>query len=133
MVLEFIFHYGIPIGISRSPSVIHKSMDNAIVLLVLALGEICSWKEGFLGPALHPDQRLSNMGGVPGVAYYVVASDILGTFQGDYSLGYIRACLLAALYAGQLAHPFCSHAWISQAVFSSTVKCLVSFYHVDSC
>ena len=149
-----------------NPPVIHRSMDNAIVLLVLALGEICTWKKEIPGPvrdpprrgslfaqgiisdpAYHnsppfpaqspsdgymghnrrrsipnatpnlttPDQGLRNMDVVPGMAYYAIASDILGNLQGGNDLAHAQACLLAALYTGQLAHPFSSHGWISQA------------------
>ena len=52
---------------------------------------------------------------MPGMAYYAIASDILGNLQGGNDLAHAQACLLAALYTGQLAHPFSSHGWISQA------------------
>lgn len=52
---------------------------------------------------------------IPGLAYYANGTDILGSSQGGCNLPYVQAALLAALYAGQLAHPFESHGWISQA------------------
>ncbi|KAI1979758.1 hypothetical protein LOZ53_006733 [Ophidiomyces ophidiicola] len=174
---------------------IQRSMDNAIVLLVLALGAICAWKSELPGPlpdpaaaaaaaaaklppyrssavspvladsALHvhhaaarspnstststsnsnnttnntthanasqqqqqqqqqhwragsadyADPSLRNMDVVPGMAYYALATDILGNLQGGNDLSHAQGCLLAALYTGQLAHPFASHGWISQA------------------
>ncbi|KAI1957722.1 hypothetical protein LOZ58_005472 [Ophidiomyces ophidiicola] len=163
---------------------IQRSMDNAIVLLVLALGAICAWKSELPGPlpdpaaaklppyrgsavspvladsALHvhhaaarspnstsnnttnntthanasqqqqqqqqqqhwwagsadcADPNLRNMDVVPGMAYYALATDILGNLQGGNDLSHAQGCLLAALYTGQLAHPFASHGWISQA------------------
>ncbi|EEP76018.1 predicted protein [Uncinocarpus reesii 1704] len=146
---------------------IQRSMDNAIVLLVLALGAICSWKGDLPGPIPDPPSKLSyvtsaaspitvepaiqppnsfrsptsrspnniqhwrrsgsysgsdisdpnlrNMDVIPGMAYYALASDILGNLQGGNDLAHAQGCLLAALYTGQLAHPFVSHGWISQA------------------
>lgn len=144
---------------------IQRSMDNAIVLLVLALGAICSWKRdlpgpipnvpsknSYMGSAVSPvmdpiqptnsfrsptsrspgtgqtwrrsgsysaseisDPNLKNMDVIPGMAYYALASDILGNLQGGNDLSHAQGCLLAALYTGQLAHPFASHGWISQA------------------
>jgi hypothetical protein len=158
----------------RSPSgvpfpAIHRSMENAIVLLVLALGAICCWKTEIPGPIQDPppkgslfaplagvspamaesafqsstpfhsptdnfnpharrhslpthptaadasNHNLRNMDVVPGMAYYAIASDILGNLQGGNDLPHAQACLLAALYTGQLAHPLSSHGWISQA------------------
>ena len=132
---------------------IEGSIDNAIVLFVLALGSMCEWRErplprpwtdpvpsapdnGCPSPAMsdfalphtitfyspgvqtqesneygHP----KNMELIPGLAYYAHGTDILGSPQGGYDLPHVQAFLLAALYAGQLAHPFESHGWISQA------------------
>ncbi|ODH49080.1 hypothetical protein GX48_04805 [Paracoccidioides brasiliensis] len=156
--------------------VIHKSLDNAIVLLVIALGSICSVKTDVPGPVVvgqthpssfyqavippspiladsgtamgfHPskdelyptsaghNQRVSgtghgidgqnltdqdgpilrNMDVIPGLAYFALASDILGNVVGGGGLKHTQACLLAALYTGQLARPFSSHAWICEA------------------
>lgn len=150
--------YGNPHGCPT----IQRSIDNAIVLLILALGSICAWKmhipgpvrdmtvaraspmledavmsnshsppetspihsRRFSNPAAHPggkvggdfpDQSLRNMDVIPGMAYYALASDILGNLQGENDLAYAQASLLAALYTGQLAHPFSSYGWISQA------------------
>ncbi|KAJ5752177.1 hypothetical protein N7520_009094 [Penicillium odoratum] len=52
---------------------------------------------------------------IPGLALYGYATQILGPLQGGVELEHVHAGLLAGLYAGQLAHPFQSHAWISQA------------------
>ncbi|KAK2782719.1 hypothetical protein FQN52_000749 [Onygenales sp. PD_12] len=150
---------------------IPKSMDNAIVLLVLALGAICSVKTDLPGPVPNPNtarpsspypnileaspslsesgntstfrspseelyspasghnRRPSydmwtksdssptwrNMDVIPGLAYFALASDILGNLLGGNDLKHAQACLLAALYTGQLARPFSSHAWICEA------------------
>ncbi|KAM5443917.1 hypothetical protein MferCBS31731_001163 [Microsporum ferrugineum] len=150
-----------PVSDSFSPHgghEIQRSLENAIVLLVLALGSICGYKGPIPGPVRHvqfgpftpvmgdhsiavsnsppesmpfanhhrrfstqsthvgpdpPDVR--NMDVIPGMAYYALASDILGNLHGGNDLALAQACLLAALYTGQLAHPFSSHGWIYQA------------------
>ncbi|PGH06673.1 hypothetical protein AJ79_06457 [Helicocarpus griseus UAMH5409] len=162
-------------GAEGAPSpVIHKSLDNAIVLLVLALGSICSVKTEIPGPVTakytqptspyeqiillpktanaasfhsppndeynsaptgpghsrrvsvtasspedwsspNTDPSLRNIDVIPGLAYFALASDILGDVLGGGGLKHTQACLLAALYTGQLARPFSSHAWICEA------------------
>lgn len=52
---------------------------------------------------------------IPSLALYGYATAILGYLQGGNDLEHIHTALLAGLYAGQLAHPFQSHSWISQA------------------
>lgn len=158
---------------------IEKSIENAAILLVLALGAICEWRDKplpgpardyqpdvsaistvhsvlspamsdsavdtFCSPSSHsfpsptagdaskmtPARSISaaglpgrdgadfsnprNMDIIPGLAYYAYATDILGNLQGGNDLPHVQAALLAGLYAGQLAHPFQSHGWISQA------------------
>ncbi|KAL2782485.1 hypothetical protein BJX66DRAFT_345790, partial [Aspergillus keveii] len=58
--------------------------------------------------------HLENVDTVPGLALYAFAAKILAT-SGTTSLAFAQAALLAGLYTGQLAHPFKSHDWISQA------------------
>ncbi|GAB1209616.1 hypothetical protein APSETT445_008397 [Aspergillus pseudonomiae] len=134
---------------------IEKSIYNAIILLVLALGSICEAnpvpgpvtnspvdfrKETIPGPPTHgllspegsdslPQSQGSgyvtdnhtyasqdkNLDYIPGLAFYAYATQILGSLQGANRLPHVQAALLAGLYAGQLAHPFQSHGWISQA------------------
>lgn len=173
------------------PRRIERSIENAIILLVLALGAICEWRDrplpgpvkdyppgrgpsssalqSVLSPAVSdsgmqtsgafcsppnnsfpsPDagearkptpgrsafaagQEPSefahprNMDVIPGLAYYAYATDILGNLQGGNGLYHVQAALLAGLYAGQLAHPFQSHGWISQA--SRACQVLVRSY-----
>ncbi|KAK2762681.1 hypothetical protein FQN54_000855 [Arachnomyces sp. PD_36] len=163
-------------GISVPP--VARTITNATVLLVLALGSICECKDVLPGPARDPnsdfpkfpqlsnaghaglspatsdpgvssgtyassannnfpvpgdnrttlgrsystggyqessDPSLKNMDVIPGMAYFAYATDILGNLQGGNRLSHVHACLLAGLYTGQLAHPFASHGWISQA------------------
>jgi hypothetical protein len=52
---------------------------------------------------------------IAGLTMYGYATMILGYLQGGNELEHVQAALLAGLYAGQLAHPFQSHSWISQA------------------
>ncbi|CAI7595559.1 unnamed protein product [Penicillium discolor] len=59
--------------------------------------------------------QLKNQQVIPGLALYGFATTILGNLQGGVELKHVQAGLLAGLYAGQLAHPFQSHAWICQA------------------
>ncbi|OJD23522.1 hypothetical protein ACJ73_05123 [Blastomyces percursus] len=167
----------IPENTGALSTVIHKSLDNAVVLLVLALGSICDVKTDIPGPlnrgnnaqsplqyqqmtstsptlsdsgklsaflppneeffpsstghdrrfsaAAHSadtwnstdqsDPPLRNLDIIPGLAYFALASDILGDVLGGGGLKHTQACLLAALYTGQLARPFSSHAWICEA------------------
>ncbi|KAK2750723.1 hypothetical protein FQN57_002796 [Myotisia sp. PD_48] len=155
-----------------SGSAIVRSVENAICLLVLAVGAICAWKSEIPGPVKDPYQNLispytipgaspmlsdpsiisphsspenmsfpnytrrfstqsgpigpeppelKNIDVIPGMAYYALASDILGNTQGGCGLQFAQASLLAALYTGQLAHPFVSHGWISQAARATQV------------
>lgn len=119
---------------------VERTIDNAIVLLVLAVGSICECRESIRLPQGSPDTRLlpgdgqsplagrpmSSRGGldgrrlrnldvVPGLAYYAYATDILGNLQGGVRVTHVQSALLAGIYAGQLAHPFQSHGWIYQA------------------
>ncbi|CAG7954855.1 unnamed protein product [Penicillium olsonii] len=52
---------------------------------------------------------------IAGLTMYGYATSILGYLQGGNELEHVQTGLLAGLYAGQLAHPFQSHSWISQA------------------
>jgi hypothetical protein len=94
------------------PQQVERSINNAVILLVLALGAICEWREK---PLPGPTPDAFNIDVIPGLAYYAYATNILGNLQGGNGLYHVQANLLAGLYAGQLAHPFQSHGWISQA------------------
>ncbi|EED15816.1 hypothetical protein TSTA_009380 [Talaromyces stipitatus ATCC 10500] len=99
---------------SKANRPIERSIDNAVILLVLALGAICEWKVRI--PALTKvEDTAKNMHVIPGLAYYAHATDFLGNMQGGSGISNVQAALLAGLYTGQLAHPFQSHGWISQA------------------
>ncbi|GKZ74814.1 hypothetical protein AnigIFM50267_001567 [Aspergillus niger] len=160
-------------GFSRQH--VEKSLENAIILSILALGSICEvqvaipglntdtpadpQKERIFEPSTRstltleetelvfqlrkdfssqaynyyssaavkdqnntPDRSMSrdchhlkSADVMPGLAYYIYAAQILGSFQGANRLHYVQAALLAGLYVGQLALPFQSHGWIYQA------------------
>lgn len=59
--------------------------------------------------------RTKNYQVIPGLTLYGYGTGILGHLQGGNELEHVQSALLAGLYAGQLAHPFQSHSWISQA------------------
>lgn len=56
-----------------------------------------------------------NLDVIPGLAYYAQASDILGNLTGYHDLVMAQCCLLAGLYAGQLANTLESLTWIQSA------------------
>lgn len=56
-----------------------------------------------------------NVDVIPGLAYYAQASDILGNLTGFHDLVNAQCCLLAGLYAGQLANTLESLTWIQSA------------------
>ena len=58
---------------------------------------------------------LRNVDVIPGLAYYAQASDILGNLVGFHDLVNAQCCLLAGLYAGQLANTLESLTWIQAA------------------
>ena len=58
---------------------------------------------------------LRNVDVIPGLAYYAHATDILGNLTGLHDLIYAQCCLLAGLYAGQLANTLESLTWIQTA------------------
>ena len=58
---------------------------------------------------------LRNVDVIPGLAYYAQATDILGNLTGLHDLTYAQCCLLAGLYAGQLANTLESLTWIQIA------------------
>ncbi|KAF2747078.1 hypothetical protein M011DRAFT_403309 [Sporormia fimetaria CBS 119925] len=123
---------------------IERSLSNAIVLLVLALGKVCEWKSplpapqadkappestlyGFKRASLRnanntsfssdyeDERRARNMEILPGMAYFSMATDILGNQIGGNTTGHAQAMLLAGLYMGQYARVLESWSWINSA------------------
>lgn len=66
---------------------------------------------------------MRNVDVIPGLAYYAQATDILGNIAGLHELIFAQCCLLAGLYAGQLANTLESLTWIQTA--SRTCRFLV--------
>lgn len=120
------------------------SLSNAIVLLILALGKVCSYKD--VHPLPNPESYRSarsngtwgpldssshasgsfecemptnccpkNIGIMPGMAYYAFAMHILVKEQGGLTLAHAQAFILAALYLSQFARVLESWSWIDSA------------------
>jgi hypothetical protein len=134
---------------SRGGEVIDRSLHNAIVLLVLALGKVCEWKKPLPAPQAdrnsienslwgfrrassrsvnnsfssdyEGETRLRNIDILPGMAYFSYATDILGNQQGGNTTGHAQAMLLAGLYIGQFARVLESWSWIHNACRVCTV------------
>jgi hypothetical protein len=116
-----------------SRGLIEHSLSNAIILLVLALGKVCSYKDnlpspqsdkcprtdGAWGSFNHSDSsdgdRLRNIDIMPGMAYYAYATDILGNQQGGNTVAHAQAMILASLYTNQFARVLESWARINNA------------------
>jgi hypothetical protein len=132
-----------------------SSVNNAIVLLVLAIGKLCSYdkflktdqiwhrdtfenspidptqapistpspsigrtasmsRSSSQDPARDKDQPL-NVNVYPGLAYYAMASEILGSLTGGRDVLYVHAYALAALYMGQIGRVYAAYEWVSRA------------------
>lgn len=122
---------------------IERSMRNAIVLLVLALGKVCAHERklpapqsdktpfvngvwgypresphangSFTSESSSDDNRPRNIEILPGMAYYAYATDILGNQQGGNTVAHAQAMILAALYLSQFARVLESWSWINNA------------------
>lgn len=119
---------------------IEHSLRNTIVLLVLALGQVCCYKHPLPSPqsdggqptsgawgsiGLNPnssfisesseDNRMRNIDILPGMAYFAYATDMLGNQQGGTTVDHAQANLLASLYIGQFARVLESWSWIHSA------------------
>ncbi|KAF1831715.1 hypothetical protein BDW02DRAFT_571770 [Decorospora gaudefroyi] len=114
---------------------IERSLRNAIVLLVMALGKVCSHTARLPAPQSDRgsyddnwgspnasfnsegsnDGRPRNIDILPGMAYYAYATDILGNQQGGNTTAHAQANLLAALYVSQFARVLESWSWINNA------------------
>jgi hypothetical protein len=86
---------------------ITTSVENATVLLMLALGEVCA------DNGLPPDSQNCKI--LPGMAYFSRAVAMLATMMGGHTLEHARAMILAALFLNQSAKPVESFVWISHA------------------
>ncbi|OAK94754.1 hypothetical protein IQ06DRAFT_81458 [Phaeosphaeriaceae sp. SRC1lsM3a] len=145
---------------SSNKGSIERSLRNAIVLLVLALGKVCSYKErvplpspqtdkgsqangawGSFAATSHPngsfnsdtseDNRSRNIDIMPGMAYYAYATDILGNHHGGHTVAHAQAFILAALYIGQFARVLESWSWITSACRVAIVLLKADFYRLQ--
>lgn len=62
-----------------------------------------------------------NMDGIPGLAYFAKAADILGELPGGIDVSHIQANLLAGLYMGQLARILPSYYYITNACMATQI------------
>ncbi len=128
--------------VTRTP--IERSIDSAIMLLILALGKICEHEGPLPAPVDDTDHLpeadrsafgmgdcrfpnggpmpfesrapdVRNVDKIPGLAYYTQAAGILGELVGGNKLEHVHAFLLAGLYMGQMARVFESWKWINLA------------------
>jgi hypothetical protein len=132
-------------GLPAGRGEIERSLRNAIVLLVLALGKVCSTTGPLPAPKndrysnIHSEcgsirnspypngsfnsvnsetfneYRPKNIDLLPGMAYYAYATDILGNQQGGNTVAHAQAMLLAALFLSQYARVLESWSWINNA------------------
>ncbi|XPS74110.1 hypothetical protein M3J09_006235 [Ascochyta lentis] len=116
---------------------IERSLRNALVLLVLALGKVCAHHDPLPSPqsdkmshtnggwGVHAngsfnsdtsdDNRPRNVDILPGMGYFAYATDILGNQQGGNTVAHAQAMILAALYLSQFARVLESWSWINNA------------------
>jgi hypothetical protein len=62
-----------------------------------------------------------NLDVIPGLGYYALATEIMGTLMGGNDLPHVQAGLLAGLYCGQLGRALESWKWINWACTSCQV------------
>jgi hypothetical protein len=142
----------------RSTVVIERSLRNAIILLVFALGKVCQEKKplpapmndkgpvsfGAWGHSPHsannsfnanfsddPENRQRNIDIMPGMAYFSYATDILGNQQGGNTVAHAQAMLLAALYLGQFARVLESWSWINNACRICTILVKTDMHKIE--
>ena len=98
----------------HSPSSSSHSTTNTSAPSPLSIGRFAglSSPRSSIGE-LPPSAR--NVDIIPGLAYYAQATDILGNLIGFHDLVNAQCCLLAGLYAGQLANTLESLTWIQAA------------------
>ncbi|KAH6696645.1 hypothetical protein BKA61DRAFT_497754 [Leptodontidium sp. MPI-SDFR-AT-0119] len=127
-----------------------RTTSTALVLLVIALGQICIHGVRILLPDEIPSQASyqrryrnpkpnANQSIIPGLSYFALATDIIGNQVGGNSLLHVHVNILAALYHGQLARVLESHAYIHQAcrslqfILTSQVVDLAQFGSLLTC
>jgi hypothetical protein len=103
----------------EGPRVIEYSIRNAIVLLILALGKVCSYKNR--EPLPSPNKGAKNIDILPGMAYYSIATDILGSHLSGNTIEHAQAFILAALYMNQFTRVSESGGWTHSACRATLV------------
>ncbi|KFZ17341.1 hypothetical protein V501_01777 [Pseudogymnoascus sp. VKM F-4519 (FW-2642)] len=151
-----------------------RTISEAIVLLILALGKVCehqakipdvvpdnnistsnSPSNPFSPPLMHRSPQMSSHSSaipspimqdgahhrrsftdasgnryptftrngdvIPGLAYFAIATDILGSHAGDMGLPYVHTCFLASLYQNQLGRVLQSHVYVKEAGYALTI------------
>ncbi len=106
----------------HSPSASSHSTASASAPSPMSAGRLAASSPRSSVGELPPGAR--NVDVIPGLAYYAQATDILGNLTGFQELIYAQCCLLAGLYAGQLANALESLTWIQTA--SRICRLLVS-------
>jgi hypothetical protein len=97
------------------------SLRNAIVLLVLALGKVCSQLSDNFNNDAGTGSKPRNIAATLGMAYYTRAAAILGAHHGGQTIEHAQAFILAALYMGQSARVLESWSWANQACRIATI------------
>lgn len=166
----------VPAMVEFKPGHPFRSISSALVLLVMALGQICLWKgkipepvpdkepdssfgsspiirnglppsplqsspslstpmgmasprdgdkiyprsrrtslEGGIIPRTSSGLKMKNLDVIPGLAYFALATDVLGNQLAGNSLQHVHANILAGLYHGQLGRVMESHGYIAAA------------------
>lgn len=106
----------------HSPSALPHSTASTSALSPMSAGRLAGSSPRFSVGELSSGAR--NVDVIPGLAYYAQATEILGPLTGSQELTYAQCCLLAGLYAGQLANTLESLTWIQTA--SRICRLLVS-------
>ncbi|KAF2844439.1 hypothetical protein T440DRAFT_326547 [Plenodomus tracheiphilus IPT5] len=109
-------------GPSSTGSAIKSTINNAIVLLVLALGKVLQF-DGKCLPAPRKDPEIvndnrdqpKNIDFLPGMAYFAYATNILGNELSGNTVAHAQAMILAGLYLSQFSRVLESWSWISEA------------------
>ncbi|KAI1357137.1 hypothetical protein F5Y08DRAFT_347280 [Xylaria arbuscula] len=133
-------------AISEKPESSQQRIDEAVALLVLALGRIClcsdttAYMAGY-PPRVPPGGPPSpikteeavpmardtlyggDLGAAPGLEYFALATKILHCEVGEHSLRHVHAQILAGLYCGQLGCILDSSYYISWA--SRTIQIIL--------
>lgn len=92
-----------------------RSPGDAVVFLILALGEICEHRIPLPATALDPKSDKADVSTIPGLPYYVRAIEIMKREACCDSLMHAQIFLLAGLYTGQLARVRECMGWLVRA------------------